>query len=170
LAELRREYKEKYQPIAEHGEHAARLRPLVEEFWLHMTNSANSDGRWPPPPSITCEFNREWVLAEMAATRRTLDKLAKATKGMALPAPPEIVVPPPKDWRYGYHFTDKEINGVTHLNNYELQHAIYYAHKMVDSDQADKRSEGLALLGRVFDELDRRGMRGKRPKSLEQAR
>jgi len=166
LAELRRTYKEKYQPIAEDGPHAERLRPLVEEFWLHMTNSANSDGRWPPPPSITCEFNRQWVLDEIAATRRTLDKLAEATRGIALPAVPDPVVPEPGDWRYGYHFTDKVIEDVAHLNIYELQHAIYYAHKMVDSKDGEKRREGLELLSRVFDELERRGMRGRRPPAL----
>ncbi|MCX7847780.1 MAG: hypothetical protein N2595_07115 [bacterium] len=166
VAELRRTYKEKYQPIVEHGPHAERFRPLVEEFWFHLTNSANSDGRWPPPPSVTCEFNRQWVLNEIAATRRVLDKLAEATKDIPLPTPPEPDIPPPTDWRYGYHFTDKNIDDLRHLNTYELQHAIYYAHKMVDSNNEDKRREGLTLLQRIFDELDRRGMHGRRPPAL----
>jgi len=170
LAELRREYKEKYQTIAEAPPHAGRFRPLVERFWYHVTNAANSDGRWPPPPRVTCAFNRTWVLDELTAARRALDALAEPAKEIPRPVPPEIEVPAANDWRYGFHFTDKAVNGLTHLNTYELQHAVYYAHKMVDSDLACKRTEGLDLLARVFDELDRRGMQGRRPLALLAAR
>ena len=166
LNAMRKEYKTKYQPIVEADAHREKFRPLVEEFWLHMTNSANSDGRWPPPPRVTCAFNREWVQNEIDATKKTLARLAKATKGLALPPVPELVVPDKDDPSYGYHFTDKDPEDVRHLNNYELQHAIYYAHKMVDCPKEPWRSKGKALLKRVFDELDRRGMKGVRPASI----
>jgi hypothetical protein len=166
LDEMRREYKEKYQPLTEAPDASVKLRALAEKFWYHVTNSANSDGRWPPPPRVTCAFNRQWVLDEIAATRRVLAELAEATRGMTLPPAPEIVVPSPHDWRYGFHFTDKPINGLHNLNMYELQHAIYFAHKMVDCSDAQKKAEGRALLVRVFDECDRRGMRGIRPASI----
>ncbi len=48
---------------------------LVEEAWFHLTNSENSDGRWPPPPAKTCPFNVWWVWNEIELTRRTLWKL-----------------------------------------------------------------------------------------------
>lgn len=56
LQTMRAEYKEKYQPITETPENQAKFKEIVERFWLHMTNSANSDGRWPPPPNVTCPF------------------------------------------------------------------------------------------------------------------
>ena len=166
LSDLRKEYKEKYQPILENAAQSARFKPLAEKFWYHMTNASNSDGRWPPPPLVTCAFNRDWVLAEIAATRQTMAEIAAAVTGIPLPPVPEFVVPAPNDWRYGFHFTDKDPSDVRHLGTYELQHCIYYAHKMVDSNDAAKKAEGTALLIRVFDELDRRGMKGHRPPSI----
>jgi hypothetical protein len=84
-----------------------------------------------------------------------------------VPLPP----PPPDteaegDWVYGYHFTDKDPYDVAALNNYELQHAIYLFHKMVDSKDPARKQEGTKHLIRVFDELDRRGMKGLRPPSI----
>jgi hypothetical protein len=52
------------------------------------------------------------------------------------------------------------------LHHYEIQHAIYYAHKMVDCPDLVKKSEGTPLLRQVFAELDRRGMKGLRPPSI----
>lgn len=163
LQSHRDEYKEKYQPIVEAPENREKFKQLVEKFWFHMTNSANSDGRWPPPPRVTCEFNREWCLNEIKETRKALDELAKATKGIPLPEKPEMVVPGSKDWRYGFHFTDKDPEEVKYLGGYEIHHAIYYAHKMVDSDDAGKIEHGKKLLKAIFDELDKRGQVGIRP-------
>lgn len=163
LDDLRREYKKKYQPIVESEAHADRFKDIVERFWLHMTNSANSDGRWPPPPRVTCAFNREWVEKEIAATKDVLAELAKVTEGIPLPPEEDVEVPDGTDWRYGYHFTDKDPEDVRRLNNYEIQHAIYHFHKMVDSDNEEKRAHGKAKLREVFDELDRRGQKGLRP-------
>ena len=81
------------QPILENAAQSARFKPLAEKFWYHMTNASNSDGRWPPPPLVTCAFNRDWVLAEIAASGearcRLLDKAEKAcliTNSLAVPA------------------------------------------------------------------------------------
>ena len=168
LQEMRAEYKTKYQPIIEAPDKREKFKNLIEEFWFHMTNSANSDGRWPPPPRVTCEFNRNWVLNEIKATKKTLAKIAKAVKGYSLPEEKEIVVPGQKDWRYGYHFTDKDPEDIKHLNIYELQHAVYYYHKMIDSDNPEKIEYGKKMLKKVFDEFDRRNMKGIRPTSIRE--
>jgi hypothetical protein len=165
LADFRRDYARNVQPIAEAPANAARFRALVDDYWFHLTNAANSDGRWPPPPAETCAFNREWVLKEIEATRAALAALKRAVAGMSLPPPP-VEQDADNDWTYGYPFTEKDVAQVEALNLYELQHAVYYAHKMVDSANPAKRDEGKALLRRVFDELDRRGMRGLRPASI----
>ncbi len=166
LQQIRDEYKSKYQPIVESDANRMKFKQLVEEFWFHMTNSANSDGRWPPPPRVTCEFNRNWVLNEIASTRKALAKIAKAVKGIPLPKQKELVVPGAKDWRYGYHFTDKDPADIAHLNIYELQHAVYHYHKMIDSDNTEKVAYGRKMLAKVFDEFDRRKMKGVRPGSI----
>lgn len=163
----RDEYKKKYQPIVEAPENRDTFRSLVEKFWFHMTNSANSDGRWPPPPRVTCAFNRQWCLDEISATRAVLDELAEATRGYSLPPEPETVVPDKNDWRYGYHFTDKNLTEIKNLNNYELQQAVYHYHKMVDSGLEEKVAEGKRFLVKIFDELDRRsGHRCIRPSAI----
>lgn len=167
LQDMRKEYKELYQPIVETPENREKYRDILEKFWFHMTNSANSDGRWPPPPQVTCEFNRDWVLAEIAETKKVLAELKELTKGIPLPPKPEVVVPGRNDWRYGFRFTDKDPTVVEKLNNYEIQHGIYYAHKMIDSDQPDKQKEGKELLIRIFEELKRRGVDGIPPASIQ---
>ena len=169
LAELRKDYKKNVQPIAEAPEHAARFRPLVEKFWFHMTNSANSDGRWPAPPAETCPFNRQWCLGEMDATHQALVEIKKAVQGIPLPIIQEEKGAS-EDWVYGYHFTDKNPEDVRKLNTYELQHAIYYFHRMVDSKNTEKKAYGTKMLRAVFDELDRRDMKGIRPSSIAQAK
>ncbi len=75
VTQLRLEYKDTVQQAAEAGD---AHKELAEKFWFHLTNGMNSDGRWPPPPSETCPFNREWVENEIAAARRTLDELKQA--------------------------------------------------------------------------------------------
>ncbi len=166
LAEMRREYKAKYQPIVEAEDAKPEFKQLAEEFWFNVTNSANSDGRWPPPPQVTCKFNRDWVLEQMQKTRETIAKLAKATEGVDVPPAPEAQDISEDDWRYGFEFTEKDPEDVRHLNNYELQHCIYYANKMIDSNNEEKNKEGLALMRKIFDELDRRGMKGIRHQAI----
>ncbi len=55
LAGLRKEYKAKVQPLAESGKYP-QLKELAEKFWYHLTNSANSEGRWPASQAKTCPF------------------------------------------------------------------------------------------------------------------
>ena len=166
LQSMRAEYKEKYQPIVEAPDKREQFKDIVERFWLHMTNSANSDGRWPPPPNVTCPFNREWVEQEISATQSVLAELKELTKGMTLPEASGQGHYSESDSDYGFHFTNKDPRDIRRLNNYELQHAIYHYHKMVDSNDAGKVADGKAMLAKVFDELDRRGMKGIRPGSI----
>lgn len=72
VAMLRFAYKDKYQARAEGN---SKNKALVEKFWFHLTNAANSDGRWPPPPRKTCQYHREWVMAEIAKARAALDDI-----------------------------------------------------------------------------------------------
>jgi hypothetical protein len=158
VTSLRKDYKDNVQPIVEKN---SKFRPLYEKFWFHLTNSSNSDGRWPPPPATTCEFNRWWVENEIKETRKVLAELKNKIKGMKLPPPKEY--DNPGDGVYGYYFTDKNPRDVKNLNTYELQHAIYYEHKKVDSKRPAISKDGIKHLKKVFDELDRRGMKGIRP-------
>lgn len=156
VAELRREYKEKYQPITE-GTHREQFSALASKFWFHCTNSANSDGRWPPPPAEPCEFNRQWVLNEIAATRGVLAELAEATRGIELPPPPEV------DDRadtpeYGLHYTDKNPDDLAGLNFYELQHALYAAWRAYDHTRDAAREANKARVLAIYGEYRNRGI------------
>ena len=156
VAELRSEYKTKYQPITE-GIHKDKFTELTTKFWFHCTNSANSDGRWPPPPAQPCEFNRQWVRNEIAATRDVLAELAEATKDIPLP----VVVE--EDIRadlpdYGLHFTDKSLDDLPKLNFYELQHALYSAWRAFDYTQGDAKEENKKRALAIYDEYRRRGI------------
>ena len=166
LQELRRVYREKVQPIAEAPGRSADFAPLVEKFWFHLTNSANSDGRWPPPPNVTCAFNREWVEREIAATQATLAELEARTRGLSAPAPEAPSAAEDRDGDYGFHFTDKDPAALRSLNTYELQHAIYHYHRMADARDPGIQTAGRTMLVQVFDELDRRGMKGIRPPAI----
>jgi hypothetical protein len=151
LADLRKEYKDKYQPILESDK---KYQPLVEEFWYHMTNSANSDGRWPPPPAVTCPFNRDWVLDEIEATRKTLKKIADTVKNGAPPAgTPEDDGEP---WEYGYYFTDKDTEVIKKLNAYELSHALYKYFRMYDGGKDEVKEKGKKMVNAIFEEFERR--------------
>ena len=77
IALLRQEYKAAVQQAAESD---PRHTELAEKFWFHLTNAANSDARWPPPPAQTCPFNREWAEKELAAARATLAQLKEAVQ------------------------------------------------------------------------------------------
>ncbi|MFP4382351.1 MAG: hypothetical protein ACLFUS_17755 [Candidatus Sumerlaeia bacterium] len=72
---IRYEYKDKCQEKAEADD---KYKPLVEKFWFHLTNAANSDGRWPPPPRKTSPYHRAWVENEIAKSRETLDEIKQA--------------------------------------------------------------------------------------------
>jgi hypothetical protein len=156
VAELRREYKEKYQPIVE-GTHKEAFGELATKFWFHCTNSANSDGRWPPPPAEPCEFNRQWVLNEIAESRAALEKLAEATKGISLPPKGDFqaLADSPE---YGLHFTDKDIAHLPGLNFYELLHALYAAWRAFDQTQGGEKEARRARVIAVYDEYRRRGI------------
>lgn len=166
LQDMRKEYKAKYQPIVEAEGRSEQFKELADKFWLHMTNSANSDGRWPPPPNVTCPFNREWVEQEIAATQAVLAELAEATQGITLSDDGKENFYDEGDGLYNFHFTDKDPRDIRNLNIYELQHAIYYFHKLVDSRDEAQQADGKAMLAKVFDELDRRGMQGIRPAAI----
>jgi hypothetical protein len=117
---------------------------------------------------VTCAFNREWVENEIAETRKALADLAEATKGTALPEAKDAEGAAEDDGTYGYHFTEKDPAIVEKLGIYELQHAIYLYHKMVDAKNPDTVATGKVMLKKVFDELDRRGMKGIRPGSIRE--
>ncbi|MGD2175321.1 MAG: hypothetical protein PVJ27_07955, partial [Candidatus Brocadiaceae bacterium] len=154
LAELRREYKEKCQPILESD---PRHRELVEKFWFHLTNSANSDGRWPPPPAVTCPFNRQWVLDEIEATRQALEECKRAVEGIELPeeeGPPERA-----EWEYGYPYTEKDTSDLSRLNYYELSHHLYAAYRMYDNGEGEVEERGRRLINAIYDEFERRGVK-----------
>jgi len=166
LAEIRKDYKTNVQPIAESRKYGKQFKTLVENFWYHTVNAANSDGRWPAPPAKTCPFNRDWVLKEMADARKALARLKTAIRGIPLPKEKPFRADPDAESSYNFHFTDKKMEDVADipkLNTYELSHAIYYYHSMVDSKVPAKIAKGKRMLKAVFNELDRRDMKGIRP-------
>jgi hypothetical protein len=167
LEAMRHEYRDKFQPIVEAPDKRAQFKDLIERFWFHMSNSANSDGRWPPPPNVTCPFNRDWVEQEIAATQAVLNELKAKTAGLSIPADHKPSFYNEADSDYGFHFTDKDPRAVRKLSTYELTHAIYHFHKMVDSGIPDKVRDGKSMLVAVFDEFDRRGMQGIRPNAIQ---
>ena len=156
VAKLRSEYKEKFQPITE-GTHKDQFRELATRFWFHCTNSANSDGRWPPPPAEPCEFNRQWVRDEIAAVQAVLRELAETTKEIPLPEKPtnnELADGP----AYGLHFTDKPLDNLPDLNFYELQHALYAAWRAFDNTQGDDKADHQKRVLAIYSEYRRRGI------------
>ncbi len=153
LAEIRREYKRDLQPITE-GTHKDQFKDLVDTFWLHLTNSANSDGRWPPPPALTCPFNRQWVLDEIEKTKQVLAELKQKAGGIALPDTGEELTPSDST-TYDYYFTDKAREDVTRLNLYELSHELYAAYKFFDN--GEDKAAGKARIALIYDEFKKRG-------------
>ncbi len=156
VAELRGEYKSKYQPVTE-GTHRDQFTDLTAKFWFHCTNAANSDGRWPPPPAEPCEFNRQWVRNEIDATRAVLAELASATAG--IPRPEKPANDEPADGpEYGLHFTDKPLDLLPGLNFYELQHALYAAWRAFDNTQGAEKSAHRERVLAIYEEYRRRGI------------
>lgn len=155
LHKLRTEYK-KYQPLVESK---PKYRRLAEKFWFHLTNSANSDGRWPPPPAETCPFNREWVLDEMAAAKTALAEIKRAVKGVSLPKRDESYgATMGETWEYGFHYTDKSTDDIRKLNYYELEHHLYSCFRLFDEARDPALKEkGRKAVNAVFEEFERRG-------------
>jgi hypothetical protein len=158
LMALRAEYKEKYQARVESD---PGKRELGERFWFHLTNAANSDGRWPPPPAITCPFNRQWVQDEIEAARKTLVEIAETLKGSS-----HVTMPCGSDAKddelggYGLHFTDKNTENVRGLNTYELSHALYKYASVWDNGTPDQKANGERMVHAILEEFERRHGRG----------
>lgn len=74
---IRNDYKKNIQPIAEKKN---KYKALVEKFWFHLTNSQNSDGRWPPPPLMRSPYHSEWVEREIIKAKKALQELKEAIK------------------------------------------------------------------------------------------
>lgn len=152
LAEMRRDYKDKVQKKLEGR---SEYKALIEKFWFHMTNSANSDGRWPAPPAETCPFNRQWVLNEIEKTENILNELKEKSKNLN-----EVPFPEPErkihSEHYDYYFTDKELEDTGKLNKYELQHALYVGNAEYDNGD---REYGKKLIKKIFREFEKRGMK-----------
>jgi hypothetical protein len=158
LEQFRQEYKERYQAALEAD---PKYRPLVEEFWFHLTNSANSDGRWPPPPAETCPFNREWVHREIAATKRALGKIRRALKDVPPPAAKSYGDTLGEPWEYGYPYTTKKTDDVRKLSDYELSHRLYEVFRLFDNGPTpEMKAEGRRLVNACFEEFERRGYSG----------
>jgi hypothetical protein len=154
LAEMRKEYKENYQAILESD---PKYKELVDRFWFHMTNSANSDGRWPPPPAVTCPFNREWVLKEIDTTRKILAEIKDTLKDVPRPEVKAAEEEEQPAWDYGFFYTDKDTEDLTKLNFYELSHHLYAAYRMYDNGEGEVEERGRQIVNGIYDELERRG-------------
>ncbi len=148
---MRKEYKTYCQPITE-GTHREQFRELTSCFWFHMTNSANSDGRWPPPPAVTCVFNRQWVRREIEATKSVLAEMRQAIAGIPLPPEPDLSLVRADCPEYGYYITDKDIYDLPRLNFYELQHALYAAWRWYDHHQGEERAKGPERVLAIYEE------------------
>jgi len=152
IAVMRNEYKDKCQALLEAD---PKFRPLVEKFWYHLTNSANSDGRWPPPPAETCPFNRDWVLREMREAKKALAECKKAIKG--LPKPPKPEPPREHEWEYGFQYTEKDPNDLTKFTLYELSHHLYASYRLYDKGEGEMKEQGKRQVNAIYDEFQRRG-------------
>jgi len=149
IALVRQDYKDNVQAAAEAD---PELAPLAEQFWLHLTNAENSDGRWPPPPAETCPFQREWVEKELAAARDVLERLKQRT--------PEPSAPPP-DEEAGEEaevgcLEAAELERLTWVG---LQRSLYHAYKLYEGGADDEaREEGKRRIALIYDEYARRGV------------
>ncbi len=144
IALLRQDYKQNVQPIAEAD---PQFKELVEKFWFHLTCSENSDGRWPPPPRKTCEFNRQWVQEHLDAAREALENLKEAVPEETPETPPE---PEPEE-----ELLDPSVD-LRKLTFPELQDALYAAHHNVNDQQQTEQAK--AQLPAIYEEYARRGI------------
>jgi len=155
IAVMRNEYKDKCQAKLE-GKR--KYRDIVEKFWFHLTNAANSDGRFPPPPAKTCPFNRKWVLKEMAAARKALKACKKAAAALP-PVPQPAPDPKREEWEYGLLYTEKDTRDLKKLNLYELSHHLYASYRMYDKGAGRIKEQGRRTINAIYDEFHRRGFR-----------
>lgn len=147
---IRNDYRENVQAVAE-GD--ARYKPLVERFWFHLTNAANSDGRWPPPRK-TSPYHREWVEKEIARAREALDALKRAVRAegaapVPLPIASGLAAEPRAD--------GSPVPDLTRLNWKELQDELYKAHEL--KDRPETCVEGARRIRAIFTEYARRGVK-----------
>jgi hypothetical protein len=150
---LRSEYKTKYQARAEADK---THQELVEKFWFHLTNAANSDGRWPPPPRKTSPYHREWVEREIYKARQTLESIRSAVG-----EPADLTLP-----EYEPQVIEIDEQRLGELSWEQLQHALYAAHDMYDREET--REEGRRKIVAIYDEYARRGVIDVvRPKPLQ---
>ncbi len=154
---MRRDYKENVQPVAESGD---RYTELVDDFWFHMTNAANSDGRWPPPPREVSPYHREWVEREIEKTRAALERLKRTVRAeeglveahggaVGKEAAPK---PGPAD--------------LSELNWQALQEELYRAHAL--NDEPDTCEGGARRIREVFAEYERRGVTDCEPPRIKE--
>ena len=156
MQDLRKEYKENYQAYLEND---PQYKYLVDKFWFHMTNSANSDGRWPPPPAETCQYNREWCLNEMAKTREVLDEIKELLKDKPKPEVRESDIDS-SSISYDYHYTNKDTSIIAKLNFYELSHALYEAFKVFDNGESEIKEAARQKINAIYEEFENRGLSG----------
>ncbi|MFO8006717.1 MAG: hypothetical protein R6V05_03180 [Candidatus Brocadiia bacterium] len=161
LDEIRRDYKENVQAIAESDE---RYTELVEEFWFRLTNAANSDGRWPPPPRKTCPYHRHWVEREIRRAREALERLKRAVG-------PQIAFAGEETMQSAGGAEPKAEDGApmpdpATLNWQELQDELYRAHEL--NDQPETREEGARRIRAIFDEYARRGITNVEPPRIRE--
>ncbi len=159
---MRRDYKENVQPAAGGNE---RYRDLVEEFWFHMTNAANSDGRWPPPPRKVSPYHREWVEREIAKTREALERLkrtVRAEEGL-LETAGQAAPPGGEPRAEGTEMPDPAT-----LNWQELQDELYRAHELNDDPQTCQ--EGARRIRAIFREYERRGVTEFEPPNIRECK
>ena len=144
---MRRDYKENVQPVAESDE---RYKELVDDFWFHMTNAANSDGRWPPPPREVSPYHREWVEQEIARTREALERLKRTVRAE------EGLVEAPEGAAEKEAAPKPTPADLSELNWQELQEELYRAHAL--NDEPDTCEDGAKRIQEVFAEYERRGV------------
>jgi hypothetical protein len=144
---IRMDYKQNVQPIAEAD---ARYKEMVERFWFHMTNAANSDGRWPPPPRKTSRHHREWVEGEIARTREALEDLKRVVHAAGGAGVASMAGAEPRA-------DEGPMPNPTGLSWKELQDELYKAWQLHDSE--DRKDEGDRRIVAVYEEYARRGVR-----------
>lgn len=153
VANIRNDYKNSIQQAAESRKD---LKPIVEKFWFHLTNSQNSDGRWPPPPEIVCPFNRKWVETEVSAAQKTLNLLKKKVGKVKA----KLTDNPNRNKlstdRYNYVYTRKKTTDVSQLSWYELQHYLYSSFRLYDHKD---KVVGKKAITDIFKSYEKRGIK-----------
>jgi hypothetical protein len=147
---IRNDYKANIQAAAEADE---RYREMVERFWFHLTNAANSDGRWPPPPRKTSRHHREWVEREIARARQALEELKRAVR-----ADVGVTAETPAASMAGAEVRAGEgpMPDPAGLNWKQLQDELYKAYQIWDAPGTAE--EGERRVEAIYEEYRRRGV------------